>query len=66
MGDSSQVQTHQPPEVGEKGHLRQAQMQKVQHNCKSCHAANTSNPLFNCPHPLKTYFIQCQHLKPPF
>ena len=28
--------------------------------------ANTSNPLFNCPHALKTYFTQCQHLKPPF
>ena len=28
--------------------------------------ANTSNPLFNCPHALKTYFGQCQHLKPPF
>ena len=30
------------------------------------HSANTSNPLFNCPHALKTYFTQCQHLKPPF
>ena len=30
------------------------------------HDANTSNPLFNCPHALKTHFIQCQHLKPPF
>ena len=29
-------------------------------------SANTSNPRFNCPHALKTYFIQCQHLKPPF
>ena len=29
-------------------------------------SANTSNPLFNCPHALKTYFTQCQHLKPPF
>ena len=29
-------------------------------------SANTSNPLFNCPLPLKTYFAQCQHLKPPF
>ena len=28
--------------------------------------ANTSNPLFNSPHALKTYFTQCQHLKPPF
>ena len=28
--------------------------------------ANTSNPLFNCPHALKTYFTQCQNLKPPF
>ena len=28
--------------------------------------ANTSNPLFNCPHALKTHFTQCQHLKPPF
>ena len=28
--------------------------------------ANTSNPLSNCPHTLKTYFTQCQHLKPPF
>ena len=28
--------------------------------------ANTSNPVFNCPHALKTYFTQCQHLKPPF
>ena len=28
--------------------------------------ANTSNPLFNCPHALKTYFKRCQHLKPPF
>ena len=28
--------------------------------------ANTSNPLFNCPHALKTYFTQCTHLKPPF
>ena len=27
---------------------------------------NTSNPLSNCPHALKTYFTQCQHLKPPF
>ena len=30
------------------------------------HSANTSNPLFNSPHALKTYFTQCQHLKPPF
>ena len=30
------------------------------------HSANTSNPLFYCPHALKTYFTQCQHLKPPF
>ena len=29
-------------------------------------SVNTSNPLFNCPHALKTYFTQCQHLKPPF
>ena len=29
-------------------------------------SANTSNPLFNCPHALKTYFTQCQHLQPPF
>ena len=28
--------------------------------------ANTSNPLLNCPHALKTYFTQCQHLKAPF
>ena len=28
-------------------------------------SANTSNPLFNCPHGLKTHFTQCQHLKPP-
>ena len=28
-------------------------------------SANTSNPLFNCPHALKTHFTQCQHLKPP-
>ena len=28
--------------------------------------ANTTNPLYNCPHALKTYFTQCQHLKPPF
>ena len=28
--------------------------------------ANTSNPLFNCPHALKTYFTQCQHLETPF
>ena len=27
--------------------------------------ANTSNPLFNCPHPLKTHVTQCQHLRPP-
>ena len=27
---------------------------------------NTSNPLCNCPHALKTHFTQCQHLKPPF
>ena len=30
------------------------------------HSANTSNPLFNCPHVLKTHFTQSQHLKPPF
>ena len=30
------------------------------------HSANTSNPLFNCPHALKTHFTQCQHLTPPF
>ena len=29
-------------------------------------SANTSNPLFNCPHALKTQFTQCQHFKPPF
>ena len=29
-------------------------------------SANTSNPVFNCPHALKTHFTQCQHLKPPF
>ena len=29
-------------------------------------SANTSNPLSNCPHALKTYFTQCQHLKSPF
>ena len=29
-------------------------------------SANTSNTLFNYPHALKTHFIQCQHLKPPF
>ena len=29
-------------------------------------SANTSNPLFNCPHALKTHFTQCQHVKPPF
>ena len=28
--------------------------------------ADTSNPLCNCPHALKTHFIYCQHLKPPF
>ena len=28
-------------------------------------SANTSNPLFNCPHALITHFTQCQHLKPP-
>ena len=28
--------------------------------------ANTSNPLFNSPHALKTHFTQCQHLNPPF
>ena len=28
--------------------------------------ANTSNPLFNSPHALKTHFTQCQHLQPPF
>ena len=26
--------------------------------------ANTSNPLFNSPHALKTHFTRCQHLKP--
>ena len=30
------------------------------------HSANTSNPLFNRPDALKTYFTQCQHLKHPF
>ena len=30
------------------------------------HSANTSNPLFNCPHALKTHFTRCQHLKSPF
>ena len=30
------------------------------------HSANTSNPLFNCPHALKTHFTQCQHLTSPF
>ena len=29
-------------------------------------SANTSRPLFNCPHALKTHFTQCEHLKPPF
>ena len=29
-------------------------------------SANTSNPLFNYPHALKTHFTQCQHIKPPF
>ena len=29
-------------------------------------SVNTSNPLFHCPHALKTHFSQCQHLKPPF
>ena len=29
-------------------------------------SANTSNPLFNSPHSLKTYCTQCQHLKPDF
>ena len=29
-------------------------------------SANTSNPLFNCPHALRTHSTQCQHLKPPF
>ena len=29
------------------------------------HSANTSHPLSNCPHALKTYFTRCQHLKPP-
>ena len=28
--------------------------------------ANTSNPLSNCLHALKTYYSLCQHLKPPF
>ena len=27
--------------------------------------ANTSSPLFNCPHARKTHFTQCQHVKPP-
>ena len=30
------------------------------------HSANSSNPLSNWPHALKTFFTQCQHLKPPF
>ena len=30
------------------------------------HSANTSNPLCNCPHALKTHLTQCQYLKPPF
>ena len=30
------------------------------------HRANTSNPLFNCPHALKTHFTRCRHLKSPF
>ena len=30
------------------------------------HSANTSNPLPNCPHALKTHLTQCQHLRPPF
>ena len=30
------------------------------------HSANTSHPLFNCPHGIKTHFTQCQHLRPPF
>ena len=29
-------------------------------------SANTSNPLFNYPHALKTCFTQCENLKPPF
>ena len=29
-------------------------------------SANTSNPLFNCPHALKRHFTQCQHINPPF
>ena len=29
-------------------------------------SANTSNPLFNCPHALKTQFTRCQHPRPPF
>ena len=29
-------------------------------------SANTSNPLFTCPHALKTHFTQCQHVKAPF
>ena len=28
-------------------------------------SANTSKPICNCPHALKTHFTQCQHLKPP-
>ena len=28
--------------------------------------ATTSNPLFNCPHVLKTHFTQCHHPKNPF
>ena len=30
------------------------------------HSANTSNPLFNCLHALKTHFTRCQHLEHPF
>ena len=30
------------------------------------HRANTSNPLFNSPHALRTSFTRCQHVKPPF
>ena len=29
-------------------------------------SANTSNPLCNCRHALKTHFTRCQHLEPPF
>ena len=29
-------------------------------------SANTSNPLFNCPHALKTHFTECQDVTAPF